>query len=178
MMHGIPSVTEHDHVLGSDKAKVTLVEYGDFECAHCGLAHAVVRDLHARCGDRLRLVFRHFPLSQVHPHAISAALAAEAAAPHGLFWAMHELLFAHARRLTVPDLQTYGAMLGLPPGAVMAALEDPSLRARVRDQFASAVAAGVSGTPSFFVNGVKLQGAWDEGRLERAVVAAIEAADE
>ncbi len=175
MSFAVPPVGPQDHVLGPEDAPVTLIEYDDYECPHCAAAAARVADLHHSCGDRLRIVWRHFPLSQVHPHAIAAALSAEAAARHGQFWTMHEMLFRNQRRLSVPDLQTYAAMIGLPPGAVTAALEDAALRALVRDQFAAAAAAGVSGTPTFVINGERLTGGWDEGRLERAVMRALEA---
>lgn len=178
MTSSLPEIMPGEHMLGPADAAATLVEYGDFECPHCAIATRRVQALHEQCGPRLRVVWRHFPLSQVHPHAIAAAVASEAAALHGQFWAMHAMLFANQPRLSVPDLQTYGAMLGLPPGAITSALEDPMLRAKVRDQFVAAAAAGVSGTPTFFINGQRLVGGWDEGRLERAVVQAIEQAVE
>lgn len=173
MNTALPPVGPGDHVRGPADAPVTLIEYGDFECPHCALGAEAVEALRERCGDRLRVVWRHFPLAQVHPHAIAAALASEAAAREGRFWEMHALLFRANGQLTLPDLQTWGAMLGLSAGAIATALDDAALRAAVRAQFAAGAAAGVSGTPTFFVNGERVSG-WADGGLERAVLRALE----
>lgn len=173
MNTALPPVSPADHVRGPAEAPVTLIEYGDFECPHCALAAQAVEELRVRCGDKLRVVWRHFPLAQVHPHAIAAALASEAAARQGRFWEMHALLFQANGNLTLPDLQTYAAMLGLPAGVITLAMEDAELRAAVRAQFSAAAAAGVSGTPTFFVNGERVSG-WADGGLERAVLHGLE----
>lgn len=173
MNTALPPVSSSDHVRGPADAPVTLIEYGDFECPHCALAAQVVEQLRERCADKLRVVWRHFPLAQVHPHAIAAALASEAAAREHRFWEMHALLFQAKGNLTLPDLQTYAAMLSLPAGLITAAMEDAALRSAVRTQFSAAAAAGVSGTPTFFVNGERV-GSWGEGGLERAVLRALE----
>src|SRR5690606_39737384 len=109
----LPPVTVRDHVLGPDDAPVTLVEYGDFECAYCGRAVDVVRRLREEYGERLRFVFRHFPLREVHPHAVAAAIVSEAAADEGRFWDMHDILFANQLALTDADLTAYGERLGV-----------------------------------------------------------------
>src|SRR5438552_3146929 len=113
MCHLRPAVTEADHRSGPEDAPVTLVEYGDYECPHCGRAHPILRELQRRMGRKLRLVFRNFPLAELHPHARHAAEAAEAAAAQGKFWEMHDALFEHQTRLADTDLLRYAAALGL-----------------------------------------------------------------
>src|SRR5919199_5615233 len=106
-------VAERDHIQGPSTAPVTLVEYGDYECPYCGAAHPIVKEVQRRLGDRLRFVFRHFPLTNVHPHAQHAAEAAEAAGAQGKFWAMHDTLFEHQRALDDAHLEEHAAALGL-----------------------------------------------------------------
>src|SRR6059058_4798396 len=108
-----PSVYEHDHAQGPATAPVTLVEYGDYECPYCGAAYPMVKEVQARLGDRLRFAYRHFPLSQAHPHAEHAAEAAEAAGAQGRFWEMHDTLFEHQRALDDAHLRLYAESLGL-----------------------------------------------------------------
>jgi Thioredoxin len=106
-------VSSHDHIQGSNSALITLVEYGDYQCPHCGAAQPVLKQIQARCGERLRLVFRHFPLGEIHPLAGPAAEAAEFAGSHGQFWQMHDAIFANQHRLSVPLLITLATTLGL-----------------------------------------------------------------
>lgn len=161
-----------DHVSGAADAPLTLVEYGDYECGHCGRAYPIVRHLQKRFGPRLRFVFRNFPLSQLHAHAELAAEAAEAAAAQGRFWEMHEALFVHHFALERPDLVKYATRIGLDAERVAAELETRAHRARVRADFLSGVHSGVNGTPTFFVNGVRWDGAWEHGELEAALASA------
>ncbi|HEY3717510.1 MAG TPA: Na+/H+ antiporter NhaA [Jatrophihabitantaceae bacterium] len=178
----IPVDNERDHVRGPADALVTLVEYGDFECPYCGHAEPIVRGLLADFGD-LRYVWRHLPLNDVHPHAQLAAEASEIAGKHGKFWEMHDLLMAHQRELEVPDLLRYAQELGLDVERFRAALHKRKLAARVARDVESADLSGVSGTPTFFVNGRRHYGAYDIATLSadvraaraRAVVAAREA---
>jgi protein-disulfide isomerase len=164
----IPVDERHDRTRGPAEAPVTLVEYGDFECPHCGQAEPVVRDLLAGFGD-LRYVWRHLPLSDVHPHAQMAAEAAEAAAAQGAFWPMHDLLFAHQDALTPRDLVRYAEQLGLDVERFREDLRRHEYAPRVAEDVDSADLSGVTGTPTFFVNGQRHQGAYDIETLSAAV---------
>lgn len=156
-----PAVSDSDHRAGPDDAPVTLVEYGDYECPHCGLAHPIVRELQRRMGSRLRLVFRNFPLAEIHPHAQHAAEAAEAAASQGKFWEMHDMLFEHQTHLTDADLIRYAKTLGLDAERVKEDLAAGTYAERVREDFSSGVRSGVNGTPTFFIKGTRYDGSWD-----------------
>ena len=147
-------IGERDHVLGPADAPITVVEYGDFECPACGAAYPVLKDLR----ERVRFVFRNFPLTQIHPHAERAAMAAETAGLRGKFWEMHDLLFENQDALEDRHLVRYAAALGLNVNAFVGALEDPKLLEHVRTDFSSGVRGGVNGTPTFFVNGVRFDG--------------------
>lgn len=153
-------VGPRDHAFGPATAPFTLVEYGDYECPHCRAAHPSVQEVIRRLGDRVRLVYRHFPLSQVHPHAFQAAEAAEAAGAQGRFWQMHALLFGELRP-TVPGLVSYARALGLNLERFTSDLETHAHAPKVRDDFRSGVSSGVNGTPTFFVNGVRHDGGYD-----------------
>ncbi|WP_241562481.1 Na+/H+ antiporter NhaA [Streptomyces hoynatensis] len=170
-----PVDPERDHVRGPADALVTLVEYGDFECPYCGQAEPVVRRLLGDVGD-LRYVWRHLPLTDVHPHAQSAAEAAVAAARQGAFWEMHDLLFAHQGALRTADLLGYARRLGLDVERFRRDLEGRAGARRVAEDVESADLSGVSGTPTFFVNGRRHQGAYDIAGLSAAVRAARERA--
>jgi Na+/H+ antiporter NhaA len=159
---------ERDHVRGSLNAPVTVVEYGDFECPYCGQAEPVVRELLRDFGD-VRYVWRHLPLSDVHPNAQLAAEAAEAAANQGAFWEMHDLLFGHQDSLSASDLMGYADQLGLETERFEEDLREHTGAARVADDVDSADLSGVSGTPTFFVNGQRHYGAYDIQSLTDAV---------
>jgi protein-disulfide isomerase len=165
-------VSERDHILGPATAPVTLLEYGDFECPFCGQAHPIVKEIQRRLGNRMRFVFRHFPLTQVHPHAAHAAEAAEAAGAQGNFWGMHDLLFENQTRLDDPHLVQYAGMLGLDIDRFVDELATHVHAPRVREDFLSGVRSGVNGTPTFFINGVRHDGSWDAPTLLRAIEAA------
>ncbi|MGY1753913.1 Na+/H+ antiporter NhaA [Blastococcus sp. SYSU D01042] len=158
-----------DHVRGPVDAPLTLVEFGDVECPFCGKATGVVGELRGRFGDELRYVFRHLPLVDVHPHAELAAEATEAAGAQGAFWAMHDRLFSHQEELDVPDLLNHAAALGLDLERFTRELGEETHAARVRDDVASAEASGVHGTPTFFVNGVRHDGATTTDALAAAL---------
>jgi formate-nitrite transporter family protein len=167
-----PPVSDADHRAGPDDAPVTLVEYGDFECPHCRRAHPIVLEVRRRMGQRLRFVFRHFPLSEAHPHAMHAAEAAEAAADQGKFWEMHDAFFENQEALEDPDLIRYAQELGLDAERVERELESSAHAKRVREQFRSGVRSGVNGTPTFFINGLRHDGSWDADTLLEALTAA------
>jgi Na+/H+ antiporter NhaA len=159
---------ERDHIRGPVAAPVTVVEYGDFECPYCGMAEPVVRELLQDFTD-VRYVWRHLPLNDVHTHAQLAAEAAEAAANQGAFWVMHDLLFRHQDALEAEDLVGYAEELGLDPERFADDLQEHAGATRVGDDVDSADLSGVSGTPTFFVNGRRHQGAYDIATLSAAV---------
>ncbi|MGI8447443.1 MAG: Na+/H+ antiporter NhaA [Streptosporangiaceae bacterium] len=165
---GVPVDPGRDHIRGSAHAPVTLVEYGDFECPYCGQAEAVIRELLAGHGD-VRYVWRHLPLGDVHPHAQLAAEASEAAADQGAFWEMHDLLLAHQGELLMRDLVRYAADIGIGTTRFRDHLARRAGAARVAEDVDSADLSGVSGTPTFFFNGLRHYGAYDIGALSEAV---------
>ena len=167
----VPVDPERDHVRGPNHAPVTLVEYGDYECPYCGRAEPVIRELLAGHGD-LRYVWRHLPLTDVHPHALLAAEAAEAAASQGRFWQMHDQLLGHQDALTVGDLIRYAGELGLDTEQFTAGLRTHAGQAKIAADVDSADLSGVSGTPTFFINGKRHHGPYDIGTLSGAVQAA------
>ncbi len=167
----VPVDPDRDHVRGPKKSPVTVVEYGDFECPYCGQAEPVVRELLAGRGD-VRYVWRHLPLNDVHPHAQLAAESTEAAARQGAFWEMHDLLLDHQGALRPADLVRYAGDLGLSTGQFSDDLRAHAGAARVAEDVDSADLSGVSGTPTFFINGVRHYGAYDIGTLTAAVRAA------
>jgi len=150
-----------DHVRGAADAQITLVEYGDYECPHCGRAAPVIRQLLEQFDGRLRFVFRHLPLTDVHPNAALAAEAAEAAGAQGRFWEMHDLLFERQEELDAHDLTRYAKELGLDVRAFEEDLRSGRVSARVGQDVNSAEEAGVAGTPSFFINEVRYRGGYD-----------------
>lgn len=168
---------DRDHIRGSHEAPVTLVEYADFECPFCGRAEPVIRELLAAEGDELRYIFRHLPLTDVHPFAQLAAEAAEAAGAQGQFWEMHDLLFEHQGDLRPRDIHGYAEQLRLDIDRFDAELRGRTYKKRVTNDVASADASGVSGTPSFFVNGRRHHGAFDLKTLTAAVKIAARLAE-
>jgi protein-disulfide isomerase len=164
-----PDVNERDHVIGGDRALVTLVEFGDYECPYCGRAQPVVERIKQQLGDRLRLVFRHFPLTSAHPHALLAAQAAEAAAAQGAFWKMHALLYANQHALELADLLEYANDLELDVPRVGEELTTRHYLERVRANVRSGAQSGVNGTPTFFIDGHRHDGSWDYDTLIEAM---------
>ena len=153
-------------------APVTLVEYGDYECPYCGQAEVVIRELQDSFGDDLRYVWRHLPLNDVHPNAQMAAEAAEAAAAQGAFWEMHDRLLTHQDELTPMDLGRHAEAVGLDVDRFWDDLRRHEHAERIADDVASADVSGVAGTPSFFINGRRHEGAYDVQTLTAAVTAA------
>jgi len=168
---GAPVDPGRDHIRGPARAPVTIVEYGDFECPYCGQAEPVVRELLAGHGD-VRYVWRHLPLNDVHPHAQLAAEAAEAAADQGKFWEMHDLLLSHQGNLLISDLARYAADAGLDGTRFRDHLTRRAGAARIAEDVDSADLSGVSGTPTFFINGRRHQEAYDIITLTAAIQAA------
>lgn len=163
-------VDANDWAKGPADAPVTLLEYGDFECPFCGRAAWELKRLESAVGDRVRFVFRHFPLTQLHPHALLAAEAAEAVGAQGQFWEMHDVLFQNQQNLEAPALLTYAADLGLDMGRFTRDLQEHRSLPKVQRDFIEGVRSGVNGTPTFFINGERHNGAY----TAEALLAAIE----
>jgi protein-disulfide isomerase len=162
-------VGERDHAQGAASAPVTLVEYGDYECPHCGRAYPIVKEIQQALGRRLRFVFRNFPLKESHPHAERAAEAAEAAGAQGKFWEMHDRLFERQFALEDSSLVEYAGDLGLDVGRFGGELEQGAYAPRVREDFRSGVSSGVNGTPTFFIAGQRYDDSWDAAPLLAAL---------
>jgi protein-disulfide isomerase len=156
-----PVDEERDHIQGPADAAVTLVEYGDYECPYCGAAYPIVKQVEARMGERLRFVFRNFPITTSHRHAEQAAEAAEAAGAQGRFWEMHDLIYENQSRLGEQDLRAYAAELRLDLERFDQELAEHVRAARVREDFMSGVRSGVNGTPTFYINGVRHDDSYD-----------------
>jgi len=168
-------VDDRDHVRGPHDAPVTLVEYGDFQCPHCRRAAPIVEELAQRFPDQLRIVFRHFPLSEVHPLARAAAEASEAAAAQGRFWEMERLLFQRQPEFERQHLLEYASELGLDVKRVARELDDERYAGRIDADVLSGVRSGVNGTPTFFLNRRRFDEPWDLEHLERAIALAAAA---
>lgn len=154
-------VSEKDHIQGSPKASITLVEYGDYQCPYCGEAYPIVKQLQKHFGKDLRFVFRNFPLTQIHQYAFSAAEAAEIADEYGKFWEMHDKLFENQDALDIANLVDYAKELGIDSLEFSKKLIAKEKSERVQSDFMSGVESNVNGTPCFFVNNIKYEGNWD-----------------
>jgi protein-disulfide isomerase len=152
---------QRDHIFGSVNGSIKLLEYGDYECPFCGEAHVIVKEVKRRLGDDLVFAFRNFPLTNIHPHAEHAAEAAEAAGAHGDFWGMHDRLFENQGALEDRNIAGYAAELGLDATRLIREVVSSACATRIREDFKSGVRAGVNGTPTFFINGERYDGAFD-----------------
>lgn len=160
-----PSVNKNDHIQGNSHAPLTLVEYGDYQCPYCGHAYPIIKQVQQELGDRVRFVYRNFPLSEAHPDAFKAAVAAEAAALQNRFWEMHDVLFENQSALSWNDLFIYAQSIDLDMQQFEADVQKGSVTGKVEADFESGVRSGVNGTPSFFINGKKYEGNWEERPL-------------
>ena len=158
MAHLRVPIGPEDHIQGGLEARVTLLEYGDFECPYCGTAYPVLKELQRRMGDALRFVFRNFPLAESHPHAMAAAEAAEAAGAQRKFWPMHDLLFEHQTALGLTDLRSYAKSLQLDVPRFSHDVEAHVFRTRIEEEFRGGVRSGVNGTPTLFINETRYDG--------------------
>ncbi|MCI0676519.1 MAG: DsbA family protein [Phycisphaerales bacterium] len=165
----LPASEQRDHIRGPLDAPVTLVEYGDYQCPFCGQAHGILHELMTQLANDMRLVFRNFPLTQIHPFAQRAAEAAEAAGAQGRFWNMHDMLYENQDALDNESLREYAAELGLDVDRFGSELTSGVHVPRIREDFASGVRSGVNGTPTFFINGRRHDGPWDLRSLALAV---------
>jgi protein-disulfide isomerase len=165
-------VSERDHYQGPATAAVTLVQYGDYECPYTRLSTNVVRAIQQQLGEQLRFVYRNFPLTEIHPHALHAALAAEAAAAQGQFWQMHDSIFHHQHTLEDADLEQFAEAVGLDLQQYARALADQRALARIEEDVEGGERSGVQGTPTFFINGVLYRASWEREALLLALQAA------
>jgi len=157
-----PAVNSNDHIQGNINAPIELVQYGDYQCPHCGRAYPIIKSIQKKLGDNLKFVFRNFPLSEIHPNAVNAAVAAEAAAAQNKFWEMHDIIYENQQHLSDVDLVRYAVKIGLDPEEFEADFETPRFLEKTESDFESGVRSGVNGTPSFFINGEKYEEDWDE----------------
>jgi protein-disulfide isomerase len=155
-------VTNKDHFQGNANAAIELVEYGDYQCPYCGHAYPIIKNIQKKMGNKLKFVFRNFPLAESHPNAVNAAVSSEAAALQNKFWEMHDHLYEHQNSLNDASLIKYAGQLGLNVERFETDFEKPELMKKVDDDFESGVRSGVNGTPSFFINGEKYNGDWEE----------------
>jgi protein-disulfide isomerase len=160
---------KRDHIRGKPQAPTTLLEYGDFECPACGRAYPIVKRIEQEADDWLRVVFRNFPLTEIHPHAFSAACAAESAGRQGRFWAMHDMLFENQDRLSDRDLLYYAQRLRLDMQQFVQDFQSDVVAKKVREDFMSGARSGVNGTPTFFINERRYDGPSDYPYLAAAI---------
>ena len=157
------------HIHGSDEESIKLLEYGDYECPFCGEAQPIIKEIQRRLGDDLLFAFRNFPLTNIHPHAKHAAEAAEAAGAQGNFWGMHDILFENQDALEDEYLAAYAAELGLDETRLLREVTSGIYAQRIREDFKSGMRGGVNGTPTFFINGERYDGARDLKHLLNAL---------
>jgi protein-disulfide isomerase len=160
---------ERDHIYGSADGSIRLLEYGDYECPFCAEAEPTLKEIQRRLGDDLLFAFRSFPLSNIHPHTEHAAEAAEAAGAQGNFWGMHDLLFKNQRALEDEDLVAYASELDLDETRLIREVTSSAYAPRIREDFKAGVRGGVNGTPTFFINGERYDGAGDLKNLLNAL---------
>jgi protein-disulfide isomerase len=166
-------VSERDHIRGSASAPVTLVEYGDYQCPHCGSAYESIRAVLNEMGERVRFVYRNFPIITMHPHALRAAEAAEAGGDQSKFWEMHDLLFEN-QNLDDNELLNDAHRLRLDLNRFDTDLRKHRFMSRIEEDFRGGIRSGVSGTPAFFLNGIRYIGEYDERPLAEAIYEAQE----
>jgi protein-disulfide isomerase len=164
-----PSVSERDHIAGRTNARLTLVEFGDYQCPYCGAAHPIVKKLQRDLGDKLRFVFRNFPLTQAHPYAMIAAESAEAAALQGKFWEMHDVIYENQDQLDPSFLSLWAKEIHLDMNEFGKVLKEGRVTERLREDRSSGIRSGVNGTPTFFINGIRFDGEADYEELREAL---------
>jgi protein-disulfide isomerase len=158
-------ISSNDHVFGNTAASLELLEYGDYECPYCGRAYPIVKEIQQQLGGDLKFVFRNFPLSKIHPNAFFAAVATEAAGVQGKFWEMHDIIFENQRTLDTEIIFRFAAALDLDIHRFKDDVQQENLIEKVEKDFESGLRSGVNGTPTFFINGEKYDGAWIDAAL-------------
>ena len=167
--HLVVPASSRDHSQGPATAAVTLVQYGDYECPYTRQSTTVVRAIQQQLGDQLRFVFRNFPLTEIHPHALHAALAAEAAAMQGKFWQMHDYIFHHQHTLEDSDLARFAETIGLDQQQYANDMAHQRSLTHIEEDVESGERSGVQGTPTFFINEVLYRGSWEQDALLAAL---------
>ncbi|MGI9010952.1 MAG: DsbA family protein [Nitrososphaeraceae archaeon] len=170
----LPVSSSRDHIQGPQKAPITLLEYGDYECPYCGQAFSIVKLVQNLLVDNLRFVFRNFPLTQIHLHAQHAAEAAECAGAQNRFWEMHDILYEHQQALEDEDLESYVELLKLDIPKFQSDLYNHFFADRVREDFLSGIRSGVNGTPTFYINGRRYNDSWDVETLTASLRSVID----
>jgi protein-disulfide isomerase len=165
----LPVSDSRDHIQGPATAAVTLVEYGDYECPYCAQAYLIVKEVHERLGNKLRFVFRNYPLSNLRPHSYQSALAVETAAAQGKFWEMYDFLFKHGQSLTDDNLRLSAAKLGLQINKFDIEFRNRTFSRHVDEDIQSGEESGVTKTPTFFINGDRYDDSWDLDSLLSAL---------
>jgi protein-disulfide isomerase len=166
----LPVSSSRDHIQGPQKAPITLLEYGDYECPYCGQAFTIVKLVQNLLGNNLRFVFRNFPLTQIHPHAQHAAEAAECAGAQNKFWEMHDILYENQQALEDENLLEYAKALELDMSRFQDDFYTHTFALRVREDFLSGIRSGVNGTPAFYINGMRYNYSWDQETLTKTLV--------
>lgn len=167
-------VSPHDHAQGLLNASLTLVQYGDYECPYCGMAYLIVKQVQRHFGAKLRFIFRNFPIPEAHPHALSAAQAAEFAAAHARFWQMHDLLYENQANLGLELYLALAEKLELSATAMQSALEQGSYRQRIEADVLGGERSGVIGTPTYFINGRRHEASYEYDALVTSLNRALQ----
>jgi protein-disulfide isomerase len=165
----LPINSNRDHLLGPQKAPVTLLEYGDYECPYCKQANLIVAKTVQQFGNKMRFAFRNFPLTQIHPHAQHAAEAAECAGAQNKFWEMHDILYENQEALEDVNLLEYAEVLKLDMPRFQDNFYNHTFALRVREDFLSGIRSGVNGTPTFYINGMRYNDSWDQETLTKTL---------
>src|SRR5271154_4611155 len=160
-----PAVNSNDHIQGNDKARIELVEYGDYQCPHCGRAYPMIKNIQRKMGGDLRFVFRNFPISEIHPDAFNSAVATEAAGLQHKFWEMHDIIFENQQELGMKELFIYAKTIGLDLERFKSDIQMEALANKVEADFESGALSGVNGTPTFFINKKRYDADWEEHTL-------------
>jgi protein-disulfide isomerase len=160
-----PSTNTNDHTIGNPAARLELVEYGDYECPHCGHAYPIVNKIMQQLAPDIRFVFRNFPLSAIHPNAFPSAIATEAAGLQGKYWEMHDIIFEHQKILAIENLLLFAGRIGLDIQRFQNDIQKKALIDKVEKDIDSGIRSGVNGTPTFFINGEKFNGDWTGDNL-------------
>lgn len=164
-----PPVSEKDHMEGNPDALIELVEYGDYQCPHCGKAYPIVKRMQEALGDKLKFIFRNFPLAKIHPEATMAAIATEAAARQGKYWEMHDIIFENQEYLDRDSLFEMAGEFDLDMEKFALDMDDPALAQKVESDFESGIRSGVNATPTFFINGEKYNNGWEGERMRNYI---------
>jgi len=153
-------INEKDHVQGNENAKIELIEYGDYECPYCGEAYPIIKKVQKELGNNLKFIFRNFPLVEMHPFALHAAIASEAAAEQGKFWEMHDILYENQKNLKDSDLIKYAEKIDLDVSKFEEDFNSNNIYQKIKEDFDSGVKNEIQGTPAFFINGKPFEGNW------------------